>query len=60
VTFRHQRKHLPLAVGELVERTLVEWSPNQPGDHGRIEDAFALVESLKGVDKHGDIRDAFP
>src|SRR5205823_5898595 len=53
-----QCEDFAFARGQLVERTRLARSTDEPGDDGRIEHAFVFVDPLERVDEEGDVFDA--
>ena len=54
----HQREHLALALGELVERARSRRPAEQPRHDRRVEHALALGDPAQRVGQHGDVGDA--
>ena len=55
VALGHQREHLALALGELVERPLRAPRAHQPRHDRRVDHALALVDPAQRVDQHREV-----
>ena len=58
-TLGHHRQHLPLALGQVVERIAGPAAAHERGDHGRVDDQPARGHPADGVAQLVDVGHAF-